>query len=548
MTVGELFVKLTLDDKGFSKGVGDAEKKTGILSGKLGATVKAVAGMGAAVTAGGAALYGMATKAANATDRIDKMSQKFGMSREGFQEWDFILSQSGTSIDSMGAGMKSLINNLDGLGSGATGATDKFGRLGLSFEDFQGLNAEQSFEKVVVALQQVEDETERAALANQLLGRSGMELMPLLNAGAGSIDEMKEAARELGLVMGDEAIDAGVAFTDMMDQLKRSFGTVATEVGVALMPALVSFGEFVIAKMPEIKQVMSVVFGVIEKVVTAVVNVFNEYMLPVLELIFDWVADNMPVIQSVFDKTFTTIRSIIELFAVIVTKIWNAYGEDMLKIITIAFTAIMKVIDSTLSLIKGIVDFFISLLTGDWKNLSTNLQTIWESMWRIIRSIVEGAWGMMQGAFNMLFNSIQTWFQNLPAQAMQWGRNMIQGFIDGINNMIGAVGNAVSNVTGTVGKWLGFRSPSEKGEGRFITQWGENMIGGFMDGIENAIPALQSTLDSVIPAMGGSGATQNNFGGVTVQNMTVRNDSDIELVARRLYDLQTRTGRGLGIV
>ena len=213
-----------------------------------------------------------------------------------------------------------------------------------------------------------------------------------------------------------------------------------------------------------------------------------------------------------------------------------------------AWDNIRNKISETSEKIKQIIENMKTAVQNTWNDFTERLKNIWDSMWDNIRNIVQNAWGRLSGAFNNLFNSIQSWFMNLPNRAMQWGKNMIQGFIDGINNMIGAVGNAVSNVTGTVGKWLGFRSPSEKGEGRFITQWGENMIGGFMDGIENAIPALQSTLDSVIPAMGGSGTTQNNFGGVTVQNMTVRNDSDIELVARRLYDLQTRTGRGLGIV
>ena len=46
--------------------------------------------------------------------------------------------------------------------------------------------------------------------------------MPMLNGAAGSIEAMRQQAHDLGLVLDDEAIDAGVAFTDQMDQLQRS--------------------------------------------------------------------------------------------------------------------------------------------------------------------------------------------------------------------------------------------------------------------------------------------------------------------------------------
>ena len=58
---------------------------------KLGKGLKTAVGFGiglaAAGAAGAAALFGVATKSAEATDRIDKMSQKMGMSKKGFQEW-----------------------------------------------------------------------------------------------------------------------------------------------------------------------------------------------------------------------------------------------------------------------------------------------------------------------------------------------------------------------------------------------------------------------------------------------------------------------------
>ena len=61
--------------------------------------------VGAEIAAGAfAAAVGSLTaavKVAGVTDNIDKMSQKLGMSRQAYQEWDFIMSQSGASIDGL---------------------------------------------------------------------------------------------------------------------------------------------------------------------------------------------------------------------------------------------------------------------------------------------------------------------------------------------------------------------------------------------------------------------------------------------------------------
>ena len=236
-----------------------------------------VVGIGAAA----ATLTTMAFKAAEATDRIDKMSQQLGLSRQGFQEWDYVLSQNGVSIDSMKGGMKTLTNMTDDLRKGTATATDAFGRLGISMEDLEGKTQEETFNMVVNSLQGVEDEAQRAAIANDLLGRSGADLAPLLNAGADSAENLKQQARDLGLVLSDEAIDSGVEFTDTMDTLKRSFGTLASEIGVAVMPIMQNMAEWLMDNMPEIKRIAGEAFDKVGDSIKWVKD-NSDWLLPVL--------------------------------------------------------------------------------------------------------------------------------------------------------------------------------------------------------------------------------------------------------------------------
>ncbi len=261
-----------------SKEAGEAAKaldKVKDTAAKVGKAM--VIGIGAAVTSLGA----MAVKAAEATDRIDKMSQKMGLSRKSFQEWDYIMSQNGMTIDSMRGGMSRLTNVMDDLRNGNKSATESFKRLGLSMDDIDGKSQEEVFSMVINNLQGVEDEAQRAAIANDIFGRSASELAPLLNAGADSAEALRQKAHDLGLVMSDEAIDAGVEFTDTLDSLKRSFGAIVTEVGVEVMPIMQEFANWILSKMPEIREFASKAFNLIGDSIQWVKDNSN-WLIPVL--------------------------------------------------------------------------------------------------------------------------------------------------------------------------------------------------------------------------------------------------------------------------
>lgn len=352
--VGELFVAIDAKMDGFNKGMDTVSSKLGGVAKTVGAATVAI---GAGVAAAGGSMMAMATKAAGATDRVDKMSQKLGLSRESFQQWDYILSQNGASIDGLGQGMKTLTNQVDELGKGGKVATDAFGELGMSYDDLSGLTQEEIFEKTVVALQGIEDTTKRAALANDLLGRSGQELAPLLNAGADSVEELKNRANELGLVLSDDAITAGVSFTDTMDSVKRMLGSVGSQIGVTLMPIIESFLQWVMSNMPTIQSVMGKVFDVISKAVEIAFDVFNTYLLPVLKDLFAYIQANMPVIKSTINTVFTAVFDIVK-------EVWDIFQNNLIPILKTLYDWVKPYFPLIGDIIKTAFDTVITILDG----------------------------------------------------------------------------------------------------------------------------------------------------------------------------------------
>lgn len=338
---------------------------------------------GTAIVAATGALAGMANKASDSTDRIDKMSQKMGLSRDAFQEWDYVMSQNGVSIDSVGAGMKTLTNQFDDLGKGSKNATEAFGELGLKYEDLEGKSQEEIFEMTIKGLQGMEDETKRAAIANDLLGRSGQELAPLLNAGAESTEELKKRAHELGMVLNDDAIDAGVKFQDTMDDLKRSFGAAVTQIGVQVMPMFQNFADWVLDNMPQIQAFFKKAFDVIGTVVMEAWRIFSEYLLPIFQAVFNFISENWPIFSAIIETAFAVIKAawdyilkpVLDVLLSIFGDVFS-WGEKhwpmIQSTIETVFGVISDVVGGVVDIFKGLVEWIGKAFDkwNEWRNRS----------------------------------------------------------------------------------------------------------------------------------------------------------------------------------
>lgn len=221
---GSIILKTEIDESGLKSGL--SSLKSGI--GKVG---KAFAVVGAAA-AGMTAAFVKGTKdTAEFGDRVDKLSQKIGMSKESFQQWDYIMQINGASIETLQAGMKT-------LSTAAQNGSDAFDKLGLSEEFVKSASPEELFESTIGKLQEMEEGTERTAIASKLLGRSATELAPLLNSEAASIEELKKQAIDYGMVMSNEAVAASAAFSDSMTTLGMTATGLKNKLMAEFLPAL----------------------------------------------------------------------------------------------------------------------------------------------------------------------------------------------------------------------------------------------------------------------------------------------------------------------
>ena len=211
------------------------------------------AGIALGAMAGASAM--LINKTVEAGDRIDKMSQKMQMSRQTFQELDYVFSQSGANIESMSKGIVKLSKNISDADKGVGVGAKLFEQLGISVKDSNGQlrKSEDVMFDVISALQKIPDDANRSAIATQLLGKSASELEPMLNKGAKGVEKLRQEFKDLGLGMSDKTIDAAVKFKDTMDTIGRSFSAVGFELAGGLLPSIQQVADTIIANMPQIK-------------------------------------------------------------------------------------------------------------------------------------------------------------------------------------------------------------------------------------------------------------------------------------------------------
>ena len=254
--VGDIFFDAKIDRSQYDKGLGSLEKSATSIASKLSKALTI-----SVAVAGVAGLVNATKKVAELGDNIDKMSQKLGMSQKAYQEWDYIMQRCGASIDSMTTAMKTLASSVE------TGK-DALKALGISQEEALGLSQEQLFERVITALQGVEDTTKRTYLASQLLGRGATELGAVLNLSAQDMAYLRSNLESLGGIMSTTAVANSAQFKDSLTDLHMALRGIGDVLATYILPILTAvINKVVIPAIKFITMLFQTLFGWIAKVV-----------------------------------------------------------------------------------------------------------------------------------------------------------------------------------------------------------------------------------------------------------------------------------------
>jgi hypothetical protein len=175
-----------------------------------------------------------------AMTEIEHSAQRLGISAESVQQFQFAAKSMGMEAESllnmMGRMQVTQQAAIQGTGQAATA----FKQLGVSVKDASGhaKSADDLLLDLTDGFHKIQDPTKRAALATQIFGRSGRELLPFLVEGREGIDDLRAAFKEFGGGFSEESMRRGKAFEKMSARLGLAWKSLKSVIVEGLLPPL----------------------------------------------------------------------------------------------------------------------------------------------------------------------------------------------------------------------------------------------------------------------------------------------------------------------
>jgi hypothetical protein len=239
IVIGAKTDSLKTELQGVNKEIGKAERDWKKSFGNI---EKSIASMGTKMAVVGAtisAAIGMTVKSyADAGSAIYDLSQKTGIGAETISKLKYAAEQTGSSVEALGTASKILSGVIFDASLGMKSQQDRLKALNLDYKNLINLKPEEQFMTVANSIADLTNETEKAALAQDMFGRSGTDLLPMLADGSQGLKEFADRAEELGVVFTDEAAAKADKLGDSLTDLQKSFEGLRNEIGAVLGDAL----------------------------------------------------------------------------------------------------------------------------------------------------------------------------------------------------------------------------------------------------------------------------------------------------------------------
>lgn len=556
------YVQIIPSAKGISGSISsilepEADKAGKSAGGKLGSALGTAAKVGAgaitaataALAAGGAAFVKSSNEVAQYGDNVDKMSQKLGLSAKSYQEWDYVMQLAGTDMGSMTTGLKTLTNKLDDAKNGSDEARGMFEKLGISMEDINTMSREDLFAKTIEGFQGMADSTDRAALANDLFGKSGQNLAPLFNQSAEATKGLIEQANQYGMIMSGDAVKASADFEDALTRMQSTMTGAKNALIAEFLPSLTSMMDGVsmlvsgdkngFDKISEgVEELVKNITDAAPKLLDAGVEIVESFAKAIIDNLPKLIETGLPIIMKLADAIIENLPALLDAAVQIILQIATGIAEALPELIPTIVDTILFIVDSLIDNVDLLVDASIALILGLAEGLINalpkliekapeiviklteaiirNVPKIVEASAKLIAMLVTGlvkSYSSLIKAGADVLQKIKEGFS--VEKALTWGKDLIDNFIRGIKSKWNDLKNAVKDMAETVKSYIGFSEPEVGPLSNFHT-YAPDMMELFAKGIKDNEDLIADQMNESLSipvnmgintASGGSGST-----------------------------------------
>jgi hypothetical protein len=306
--IGSLRVNLGIDTAAFSTGLKQAGSRLAGFGAAFRSAIVPLAAAGTAAAVGiGAAVKGTI----DAADEMSKAASKFGVPIEELSRLKYAADLSDVSLATLGTSLGALSRNMVKAAEGTGPMAEAFANAGVAVK-----NADGSLRATTAVLSDISDAflampdgAEKTALAMQLMGRSGREMIPLLQGGSKALADAAAEADKFGQVFTEETGKNSEAFNDNLTRLGGAFKGITVDLTERLLPTLVRFSDWLVQNGPKLAENTANFVDFAARVVAALGTI-----KPVLDAISDAMHAVVRAIQSAGNAASTFSAQISEGF------------------------------------------------------------------------------------------------------------------------------------------------------------------------------------------------------------------------------------------
>lgn len=390
-------------------------ESVGDVVGKVGkAFGTALAALGTAAVGAASALAGLTVSASNYADDLITTSTNTHIATEDLQKYSYALNFIDGDMNTLTGTMKKNTQIMSKARDGNKTYTAAYEKLGISITDTNGelRNGQDVYWEVIDALGKVENETERDALAMQLLGKSGTELNTIIDAGSEAFKDLGNEAEAMGYVMSDEAVSALGSFNDKLQQLKAGMTGLKNSAALIALPFLddlASKGVPILAEfskgIQEANGDVSKMGDVIGKGLADVVNLIVEKLPEFVEMgvtlvssLIEGIVQNAPtiasaavqIVETLVNGIATLLPMLIEGAAQLIVGLATGLGQSLPTLIPTIVEVVLQIVQTLIDNIPMLIDAALQLITGLAQGVINAIPVLVAALPQLITSLIDG--------------------------------------------------------------------------------------------------------------------------------------------------------------
>lgn len=202
-----------------------------------------LAGVAAAIVKVEKAMISMTKEAASHADNLLTLASVTGMTTDSVQELNYMADLTDVSMDRIKDSLKETTNKMQEAAAGTGDAYDAYQRLGVEITNADGSlrSAQDVFYDTIDALGEIKNQTERDALAMDLMSESAQELNPLIDLGGEKMRDYAQEAHDMGYVLDNDALKSLQGVDDAYSRLQNTQEGVKNQLAAEFAPYLEEF-------------------------------------------------------------------------------------------------------------------------------------------------------------------------------------------------------------------------------------------------------------------------------------------------------------------